>query len=1169
MIHPYRVGMNNRTLNYDEMGNLDVPFYPGVLKDGKYVVLFNLPKYGTSSEQEELLNTKPAIIFQIKNGKKDGPVTYFTHVLEKNKSQKIAIKGQYANNQRTGRWIHYAYTRYGLIDDSLFFHFDKDVLHGKWEKHTHYDYKSGMNLHSSGYYKEGIPEGEWLLDNDTFQFKNGKPDGLQKIVINSRRYNNARNIQFEFKEGRFTGNIKMYGFTQNNIKYLQYSTKLIDSAILRKINPNDSAAYYCRTSALDALDEDYKNFVDYHDYSFYNLQRISKGLKIENPLEFGLYEIAEYDSTGKQKYSHVHLGDFIRISEFKKEYKDQAYRYVRKKKRSTREYYTVRMSKELKLKEKNSVFGNIYVLTVKEDGKISSERTFYVKEFNIKLLESKESRSYYYFYSKKEDTGTLYHHRYTKDYYKWKFDSVPKMYLSGEYKPYNKYYSKTFALRDMNYEINSYFYRDSMLQILTDGPAFRWLDSSHLEIKNASLNYMDGNYCAWIQTDTIDIHKSQKSRNSQDEYGVSWASEEEEVVQEESYPEPYPSEPKLLVHQPKFYYNGKAYSGELQVVVKRKGKSIAEMRYKNKGKYNEKKYLYLELNDYRYGSEIKTYYYFDYMDGLASGEAKAGHEKFSNNSPYAEGIYNDGKLNGEYTQLQNDDYPIFDQFQYTDGELEGIQQKTIIKNLHSKHSKLEIKTFNQFKIHNGKREGAWLLSPNINRYSNEQVELNFVNDKLNGGASINRHATTIDSFGFLNNQLHGGYTSYYYTYYMRKNTPALRLQIDSGRLINKGYSYFISGELSAIVEFHTPQFISFTMVDSNYRTMNVYVAKYEEKTNAKFDTNNLEYLYSQLRYQQYKNDSRNYQNTKVQSNYSWENLINISRNNDVYLSNFDNDRMISFNSAWNGHYQYFYKSGLKSQEGEVRDGERTGWWKFYSEGGNLYKEIEYVRGTFTDPVTAKTIEHSGFCKAYDRKGNKLYEGYITDVDFTYTCATDANISFENVYYTKIYDTTGNNILTNASTTIPVSEYQLSGAKLYDGWWKNGNRDSIWYFYNASGLLNGAGKYANGNKNGRWIEGDLSGINYVDNACFSEHDSYKVREMLKNLDFTESIYNNGKLVNKRETEVNTDGFSTGYGRTYFDNYKKTKWFWSKKRKMIKNYGKYTIRKRTGRYDDYSF
>ena len=102
----------------------------------------------------------------------------------------------------------------------------------------------------------------------------------------------------------------------------------------------------------------------------------------------------------------------------------------------------------------------------------------------------------------------------------------------------------------------------------------------------------------------------------------------------------------------------------------------------------------------------------------------------------------------------------------------------------------------------------------------------------------------------------------------------------------------------------------------------------------------------------------------------------------------------------------------------------------------------------------------------------------------------------------------------------VTELQASGHKLKEGQIVNNKKQGIWIYYNNYGQAEGIGMYENGLKVGRWLYGDLSGLNLSDKVCFMNNDEYLdwINTYGGNLDLTESFYTKGKLLNSNSVDT---------------------------------------------------
>lgn len=152
----------------------------------------------------------------------------------------------------------------------------------------------------------------------------------------------------------------------------------------------------------------------------------------------------------------------------------------------------------------------------------------------------------------------------------------------------------------------------------------------------------------------------------------------------------------------------------------------------------------------------------------------------------------------------------------------------------------------------------------------------------------------------------------------------------------------------------------------------------------------------------------------------------------------------------------------------------------------------------------------------------MYEGYVLDEEFSYSCATETDLAFEDIFYTAFYDSTGTQTMRNYSGV--VYDYHITGARQFTGFINNGKRDSIWFFFTPGNTLTEAGKYRNGQKHGRWISGDLEGVNYLDNQCFDAAESWRMDALANELDFTEEVYDQGVQLRREQHNIRLDGRS---------------------------------------------
>lgn len=271
------------------------------------------------------------------------------------------------------------------------------------------------------------------------------------------------------------------------------------------------------------------------------------------------------------------------------------------------------------------------------------------------------------------------------------------------------------------------------------------------------------------------------------------------------------------------------------------------------------------------------------------------------------------------------------------------------------------------------------------------------------------------------------------------------------------------------------------------------------------------------------------------------------------------ENLLEFNQNLTGNYKFFYKNGKISAEGAKRKNRAVGEWKYYSENGNLYKKIKHESGEFYSKETHDTVKYSGYCWGYAPNGNLIYEGYLVNSEPDVTCATDAPLAFEELFYKAIYDSLGKNILVTNGYA-PVIEYNVSGNLHAKGWILNNKKDSLWRYYNLFGLLNEIGKYKNGLKEGRWLSGDLTGAHFIENACFEDLDGAKIASLKKQINITEYFYHENKQIESNFTTTEEVVYRFWSGDKSFKNIYEPKWLWSKtKKRSMSTTPKYYFKK----------
>lgn len=386
------------------------------------------------------------------------------------------------------------------------------------------------------------------------------------------------------------------------------------------------------------------------------------------------------------------------------------------------------------------------------------------------------------------------------------------------------------------------------------------------------------------------------------------------------------------------------------------------------------------------------------------------------------------------------------------------------------------------------------------------LKLNFKNDTLNGiyeCFNINYELTDITNF--KNGLPHGKYFKYEYrnqsdnessnslstnvNFCKERKINTIELEFNNGYLVNTGKYYHCDGILKAQVTYDSKDSI---------RIIN-------------FKRNNKKYTYFDL--------SNSYEPATEDNHTRYvRTTLEIQPRSSLFYSSI----YFGFYPNLPGNYMYFYKSGIRSQEGKVgKDGLKTGWWKFWNENGILMKEILYEKGTIANPLNPKdSIHYTGKIIGYHPNGKFMMDGYVLDENFKYECVQDEEMAYQDVFYSRFVDENG--IETFKGYSGMVRDYHINGNKREEGMMLNGLRNGLWKTYESNGNLGSIGYYKNGKKDGSWLYGDLSGIGFVDNQCFDfVIDISKIKGNLSedHLQFEETIYQDGKIL--KNTVQNVD------------------------------------------------
>lgn len=1129
-VFPYR-------MEYSNSEKTDIPFYPGVLEDGEYVVLFAMPKSYSYPPDYKGTNDNPACILSIVDGKKEGPVVFYTNKLQKSGLPLVMLKGQYREGLKQGNWHYYNYSVYGKVRDSLVIPYDKDMKSGT-QLQRFYDGEVETTE-----YKNGLKEGFRRSKGTSFHYVNDTLDGWQYDTLYDKPFRVYMN------HGKRGDTLHMGKRDKDWVKIIILNEELDKKDI------SDSASLYA-----DVISDNPRDLLYYvqesdlkHGFEYYSSNNYT-----------GIYgKIETYDSFNNLKQIDYFVGNALRIAPMRKDIEESE---IRSRKPKNHPYEIVKSGKktlylikdkytyENKIINQHPTLGSIYEEQWIVEGKTVLLQQYFVSNFSKQLIFKRKLGDFDYLNRGSAEINRSYAdsiEEYTIWYYALQQGSAPNYFLKYKSLGYNQSglrYQSFGYLKDQYINIvvtNSE--DDSVLTILTGRAGISEFNDSQVIVQNLDYKNDGENSFAMVWADTVTLDKV----STADSIVLSYRSYLDKYNPEKSI-KIYSSSAMLPLRMPKIYINFRPFSGALHLNIG--GYDAAnKIPIRISTNYLQEKVATVTIEGrYSNWDEFDYYnssYYLDHLyvngveDGFAQGRItldidayEIKRKKLKSHYDYQEAevkaYYSNGLINGE---LFNNKYDKNLKLNYKKGKQTGMQFESGVADRQSHYEYEEAYNSSVFLNQKGQLDGVVSIDISGDKHMNIGME----NGYPEGPYLIYYYNLLVDSGYFKDGKMHGDYKSWYFD--QEQDTTILTFQgtVKGNYLRDTVKTYFPDGRPSCVL-----------VLQDSIQALHVVNESINESqaSLALYGVRNSQSVYV--------SSSTDYITTAIDSSResdrnTWNNTMYFERNLIVYCNEegigaSQNDRLIEFSPDWDGYYKYYYKSGLLNQEGTVDKGLRSGLWKFYNEAGYVFKEVYYKSDSTIDPYeNNEKLYYKGICKGFDNFGKPIYEGYIMDENFSYACATEGAISFQKLYYTKVYDSTGRDIL-RSDAHIPVADYQISGAKLFDGYWFNGKRDSLWKTYNAGGNPESIGFYRNGMKHGRWIQGDLSGVNYIDNACFKVEDSYAIDELRKELEFTETLFDDGKVLETHTTEVQTDGFSTSYSWYGFTKIEKIPWYWGKRR-----------------------
>lgn len=228
---------------------------------------------------------------------------------------------------------------------------------------------------------------------------------------------------------------------------------------------------------------------------------------------------------------------------------------------------------------------------------------------------------------------------------------------------------------------------------------------------------------------------------------------------------------------------------------------------------------------------------------------------------------------------------------------------------------------------------------------------------------------------------------------------------------------------------------------------------------------------------------------------------------------------VSIDYSSNRNYTKYYPNGQIARSGQFFTGSRydlndlsikTGTWQFNYYSGVKNLEIDYFS------ISQSKYDYAQFDKVqlgtvrfYDSLNRVAATANLFNEDEFYNCSAD-NYSASREFKSLV------DLIPNDGRDYANGKqvfYFENGMKMSEGQTLNGNPTGLWKFYTPDGKLFRIGTYINGEKNGRWLEGDLSGIAYIEDVCLKDDNpeiNFQIAELQRDKEIKVMVYVNGEL-----------------------------------------------------------
>jgi antitoxin component YwqK of YwqJK toxin-antitoxin module len=197
----------------------------------------------------------------------------------------------------------------------------------------------------------------------------------------------------------------------------------------------------------------------------------------------------------------------------------------------------------------------------------------------------------------------------------------------------------------------------------------------------------------------------------------------------------------------------------------------------------------------------------------------------------------------------------------------------------------------------------------------------------------------------------------------------------------------------------------------------------------------------------------------------------------------------------------------------VYSSHKLGRWTYHNNVGRMTHDINYyAKEKFMYIVGKDSVFVEGDYKEYYANGNLKYEGLLFGEGTRLDCSSDIEEPEFFVQYKTYLSENGDTIVKNGNGK--VTTFYANGSIWWECELEDGKLKGWYKTFNKEGILEEVGQYKNGARDGRWLKGDLTGVNYTDDQCF-QNEEEKEREQEKNKNLIQlelTIYKDGEMVN---------------------------------------------------------